>query len=238
MLSFVIPAHDEERLLRGTLEAIHQAASATGQRYEVIVVDDASSDGTAVVAESCHARVVRVAHRQISASRNSGARSATGDLFFFVDADTRVNPEVIRQAIAAVRAGAVGGGAAIRFDEPIPFYARVLTPILVLSFRISRLAAGCFVFCTRDAFVAAGGFDEAYFGGEEVIISRALRRQGRFVILRTAVVTSGRKLRAYSAGEIMGSLLRLVRRGTKAVQQREGLELWYGKRREDPRRDT
>lgn len=238
MLSFVIPAHNEERLLRGTLDAIHEAASATGQPYEVIVVDDASTDRTAAVAESCHARVVRVAHRQIAASRNSGARSAAGDLFFFVDADTRVNPEVVARAIAAVRAGAVGGGAAIRFDEPIPFYARVLTPILVLSFRISRLAAGCFVFCTRDAFFAVGGFHEAYFGGEEVIISRALGRQGRFVILRSAVVTSGRKLRAYSAREIMVSMFRLVRRGTKAVQQREGLELWYGERRDDPGRET
>lgn len=234
MLSFIVPAHNEERLLGGTLDAIHQAASTTGQQYEVIVVDDASTDRTAMIAESRNALVVRVSHRQIAASRNSGAKAATGELLFFVDADTSVNAHVLGMAISAVRAGAIGGGAAIKFDEPIPFYARLLLPLLGLSFRLGRLAAGCFVFCSRDAFHAVGGFNEAYFGGEEVIISRALGRQGRFVILRSTVVTSGRKLRAYSASELMTAMFRLVRRGPKSVQSREGLELWYGERREDP----
>ena len=111
-------------------------------------------------------------------------------------------------------------------------------PVLALSFRINRLAAGCFVYCTRSAFAAVGGFDEAYFGGEEVIFSRAMGRQGRFVILRSVVVTSGRKLRAHSAGELLASMFRLARGGTKAVQRREGLELWYGERRDDPQKDA
>ena len=161
-----------------------------------------------------------------------------GELLFFVDADTRVNPEVVGKAIAAVRAGAVGGGAAIEFDKPVPIYARVLLLILVLSFRFGRLAAGCFVFCTREAFDSVGGFDEAYFGAEEVIISRALGRRGRFVILRSAVLTSGRKLRCYSARELLATLFQLARRGSKAVQRREGLEIWYGERRDDPPRDA
>lgn len=238
MLSFVVPAHNEERLLGGTLDAIHQAASTTGLQYEVIVVDDASTDQTVPVAESHNAQVVRVSHRQIAATRNSGAKAATGELLFFVDADTRINADVIGEATSAVRAGAVGGGAATTFDEPIPLYARLVLPIMVLSFRVTHLAAGCFVFCTRDAFNAVGGFNEAYFGGEEVIISRALGRQGRFVILRSSVVTSGRKLRRYSASELMTSMFSLMRRGPKGVQRREGLELWYGERREDPPKDV
>lgn len=238
MLSFIVPAHNEERSLRGTLEAIHQAASATGERYEVIVVDDASTDRTAWVAESCGAQVVHVAHRQIAATRNSGAKSALGDLLFFVDADTLVNPEVIRGAIAAVREGAIGGGAGIKFDDPVPRYARLLLTIMVFAFRVSRIAAGCFVYCTRDAFAAVGGFNEAYFGAEEVILSRALRRHGKFVILRTAVITSGRKLRTYSARELMASMFQIARRGPQAVQRRDGLELWYGERRDDPRSEA
>jgi len=238
MLSFIVPAYNEERLLGASLDAIHQAALATEEQYEVLVVDDGSTDQTSVVAESGHARVVRVSHRQIAATRNSGAKEARGDLLIFVDADTKVSAEVIRAATAAVRGGAVGGGAAIKFDEPTPLYARLLLPLLVLSFRINRIAAGCFIFCTRTAFFAVGGFNEAYFGAEEVVISRALRRQGRFVILRNPVTTSGRKLRAHSAGELMSSMFKLARLGTKGVQQREGLELWYGERREDPRKDA
>ncbi len=74
VISFVVPAFNEERLLPATLEAIHVAGQATGTDYEVIVVDDESSDGTADLAAAAGARVVHVRHRQIAATRNAGAR--------------------------------------------------------------------------------------------------------------------------------------------------------------------
>lgn len=162
----------------------------------------------------------------------------TGRLFVFVDADTQITSQAVAGAIDAMRQGAVGGGAPIQFDGVVPLYARFILPILTLSIRLSGTAAGCFPFCTREAFDAVGGFDETYFGAEEVVMSRALRSHGRFVILRTPVATSGRKLRAYSARELMTSMLRLAVGGRKAVQRREGLELWYAERRPDPRADA
>ena len=48
-----------------------------------------------------------------------------------------------------------------------------------------------------------GGFDETMFGAEEIAMSRALKRQGQFVILNEAVVTSGRKVRAHSGWKIL-----------------------------------
>ena len=233
MLSFVVPAHNEERLLGATLEAIHAAALASGEPHEVVVADDASSDRTAEIAEQHGARVVKVACRQIAATRNAGARAAQGDLLIFVDADTLVNAPLVRAAVEALRAGAAGGGAPVAFEGRIPFYARLLLPLLVWSFRISRLAAGCFLFCRRDTFEAAGGWDERYFGGEEVIFSQALKRHGRFVVLRETVLTSGRKLRTHSGREMLATMFRLAVRGHRGVQQREGLDIWYAERRED-----
>lgn len=128
----------------------------------------------------------------------------------------------------------MGGGAAVAFDGAVPLYARLLLPLVVRWFRLARWAAGCFLFCTREAFNAAGGFDEAFFGAEELVMSRALKRCGRFVVLREAVLTSGRKLRTYTGFEVLAMTLRLVLRGPRAVQQRDGMELWYGPRREDP----
>ena len=234
MISFVVPAHNEERLLGGTLQAIHAAAQASGEPYEIVVADDASTDSTAQVAREHGATVVGVAHRQISATRNAGARAASGAFLVFVDADTKVDANVVALAVRTMRDGAAGGGAAIRFDGVVPLYARLLLPLMVLSFRLSRTAAGCFIFCTREAFAATGGFDESYYGAEEVVMSKALKARGRFVVLRAAVVTSGRKLRAYSARELFGSMFRLAVKGRKAVQRREGLELWYAERRPDP----
>ena len=219
-----------------TLLAVHGAARAVGEPYEIIVVDDASTDRTASLAEHAGARVIRVAHRQIGATRNSGAREARGDLLFFVDADTLVNEAVVRGALAAMRGGAVGGGAMVGFDLPVPMYALALLPILVGIFRVARLACGCFLFCTRDAFGAVGGFDETLFGAEEVVMSRALRRQGRFVILDQSLTTSGRKLRAYSSWEILRVMGRLALGGFQSLRDRRAMDLWYGERREDPKR--
>ena len=68
-------------------------------------------------------------------------------------------------------------------------------------YRLAGLASGSFLFCTRSAFEVVGGFDERRYASEEVWLSLALRKQGRFVILREHVITSGRKLRGYSLRE-------------------------------------
>jgi glycosyltransferase involved in cell wall biosynthesis len=233
-VSFIIPAHNEAQLLARTLSSIEQAAQALQLSFEMIVVDDASVDQTPELARAHGARVVFVNHRQIAATRNAGAREATGEWLVFVDADTIIGEAVLRDAIAALRAGAVGGGCVVRFDGRVPRYGRVLIALVLPVYLALGLAAGCFLFCTRQAFDAVGGFDEKLFAAEEAVLSRSLRRRGRFVLLRTSVVTSGRKLRAHSAREVLGTLLRLALTGPRALRRREGLGLWYGQRRADP----
>ncbi len=234
MISFVVPAFNEERLIGPTLRAIQSAAIAAGEPYEVIVADDASSDGTATVAASLGARVVQVSHRQIAATRNAGARHAKGEYLIFVDADTLVSEAVLRAALQALRGGAIGGGAAVQLEGRIPAYAKLLQRPGVWLFRVTHLAAGCFLFCTRQAFEAIGGFDETLYGAEEIALSRALGRRGRFVVLREAVTTSGRKLRAHSGWELLRVLGGLALRGPGSVRERRGLGIWYEERREDP----
>ena len=75
MISFIVPAHNEEACLARTLPAIHEAARVVGHPYEVIVVDDASTDATAEVARENNARVVSVKHRQIAATRNAAKQN-------------------------------------------------------------------------------------------------------------------------------------------------------------------
>jgi glycosyltransferase involved in cell wall biosynthesis len=237
-LSFVVPAHNEELLLPETLSAIHAAARACRIRYEIVVADDASTDRTAVIAANGGAHVVAVSCRQIAATRNAGARAARGEYLVFVDADTRITEGVLRATVAVLLAGAAGGGAAMSFDEPVPPYSRLLLRALVWMFRVSRLAAGCYLFCTRRAFDAAGGFDERLFGSEEIALSRALKRQGRFVVLTEAVETSGRKLRTYSGGEILRITAGLALSGLPGLRRRDKLDFWYGPRRPDPKTDA
>jgi glycosyltransferase involved in cell wall biosynthesis len=233
-VSFIVPAFNEETLLPDTLRAIREAAAAIQEACEIIVVDDASTDDTAGVAKSCGANVISVSCRHIAATRNAGARQARGQWLIFVDADTLVTPAVVQAAVSALRAGTVGGGCKVHFEGRLPLYGRLLIALVSPIYRGLGLAAGCFLFCTQSAFQAVGGFDETLYAGEEAFLSRTLRRQGRFVVLREQVSTSGRKLRAHSGRELLGTLLRLALGGRQAMARRAGLDLWYGKRRKDP----
>lgn len=237
LISFVIPAHNEERLIGATIDAIHAAARVgvtPPNEYEIVVADDASTDGTRAVAVSRGARVVSHDRRQISATRNLGARHARGERLVFVDADTRVTPEAVAFALRAMDRGAVGGGGTVRFDGRVPLYARVFLFALTVLFRLLRLTGGAFFFCRRDALAAVGGWDETVFAGEEIELAKALKRHGRFVIVPHPVVTSGRKLRTHTAWEILGFMPKAMWQGPAMVRKREGLDLWYGPRREDP----
>jgi glycosyltransferase involved in cell wall biosynthesis len=196
-----------------------------------VVANDASTDSTVSIAEGAGARVVTVENRQIAKTRNDGAHAARGERLLFVDADTRVDAAVVGAAMAAIDAGAVGGGAGAVFDEGAPYYARRMMWWVLGFMRLFRLAAGCFFFCRRDAFEAAGGWDERHFAGEEIILSLALHREGRFVILRERVITSPRKFTSRSLGETLWITVRLLGQGMWGVRRRESTQFWYDGRR-------
>lgn len=231
MLSLIIPAHNEEALLGDTLRILRASATALGLPFEMIVVDDASTDRTAAVGRARGAVVVTTDRRHIAACRNVGAEAAKGDILIFVDADTHVPATTLRAAIEAIENGAVGGGARIRADVGTPFWLAKLLVFTVAFMRLTRWAAGCFIFVRRDAFATVGGFDERYFATEEIVLSRALKKIGRMVIVSEPVITSGRKGRLYGPGHLVALLWRVLRGGRAALQQREGLDLWYDGRR-------
>lgn len=235
MLSFVIPAHNEEALVGQTIASIQAAARAVGEPFEVIVADDASTDRTAAIAREHGAQVVSVNKRQIAAVRNAGAREARGEVLIFVDADTLLPEATLRAALAALAGGVIGGGAMVRMDEALKPSLRPLMWIWNAISRFCRYAAGCFIFVRREAFEAIGGFNEEYYVSEEIQLSRALKPRGRFVVLPQHVVTSARKLRLYGTLRLLGMSVGLLCKGPKAWRRREGLWMWYeGKRENQP----
>ena len=236
-LSFIVPAHNEEHELPETLRAIRGAAEASRETYELIVVDDASTDATADIAQTLGATVISVNRRQIAAVRNAGARIAQGEIFFFVDADTRIAPGHVSGGIEALQAGCAGGSARVAVDGEVAFWARVFVGSFCAIYFAIGLGAGAFIFTRRTSFEAVGGFDEQYFAGEEVYLSLALKKLGRFKILREPIVTSGRKLRMHSAGSFLAQTFRIVLGGRRSLLDRKKLSMWYDGQRERPRPD-
>ena len=231
MISFVIPAHNEAAFIVACVRSIREACAQLGLACEVVVANDASTDGTGALARAEGARVVDVSLRHIAAVRNAGARLASGDRFMFVDADSRVDVPLIRAAVAALDAGCVGGGAGVRFEEEVPWWANAVLWLVVHVMRWCKWAAGSFVFCTRPAFDAIGGFDELFYAGEEISTSRKLKTQGRFVVLRETIVSSARKIHGRGFWEMNRINLGLMLRGRRGLQKREHLDFWYRDRR-------
>ena len=202
------------------------------EAYELIVVDDASTDATAKIARQFGARVVPVNRRQIAAVRNAGARVARGEILFFVDADTRINPVHVAAGLEALADGYSGGSARLAVDSHLPFWARLFIRSFCTVYFAAGLGVGAFLFMRRESFDAVGGFDEQYFAGEEVYLTLALKKLGRFKILREPIITSARKVRMHSPRFVLAQSLFIIFGGNRSLRNREKLALWYDGKRE------
>jgi glycosyltransferase involved in cell wall biosynthesis len=231
--SIIVPAYNEEDLLRGTLGSIAVAmARAHGFEGEVIVVDNNSTDDSAELAEGLGARIVFEQHRQIARARNAGAEAARGRYFIFLDADTRLSSRLLRLALSALHSGRVcGGGAVVAFDRPLPLSAAAMRQFWMTASGLFRWAAGSFIFCRRDAFEAVGGFDERLYASEEIRLSRALAkwalRHGYATkILDEPAVTSARKLQWVGTGRLLAYMAGLGL-NPRRLRSRRGCRFWY-----------
>jgi len=202
--TLIIPAYNEAAGLPATLGAVREAmagvAQARGLRGELIVVDNNSADDTAAVARAHGAAVVFEAHNQISRARNAGGRAARGRYLVFIDADTLIDADLLGAALRAMdQDGAVGGGSPVAFDREVVWPARLTLGAWNLYSRIMHEAAGCFIYCTAEAFAAVEGFSERLYASEELWFSKAIKKWGKMrgqamVILNDhAAITSARK---------------------------------------------
>lgn len=211
--SIVVPAWNEAALLPDTLASLTSAMQAPrvaqAHRGQLIVVDNNSTDATAAIAEAGGATVVFEPVNQIARARNAGAAAATGDALIFVDADSTIDATLLAAALERLeRGGCVGGGSIIAADRPVSRAAQLGLDVWNRISVSAGYAAGCFVWCRRDAFEAVGGFSTRVYAGEEIYLSRALKRWARnnvvdgtrlrFEILTVSPVrTSTRKLDWY-----------------------------------------
>jgi glycosyltransferase involved in cell wall biosynthesis len=216
--SIVVPAYNEEHFLGPTLASLRAAMASERQPGEIVVCDNNSTDRTGEVARSAGARVAFEPVNPIARARNAGARAARGRFLLFVDADTLIPPELLVAALDCLRSGrACGGGSTVRLDgaDPSCLAARLVRLWNRFS-RWRKLAAGSFLFVTREAFEAVGGFSVQVYASEEIWLSRALGRWGRprgldFTILDGhPPVTSNRKVDWFPAAAILGSTLILL----------------------------
>ena len=240
-ISLVIPAYNEQVLLRRLLDSVMVARSRYlhgSDAIEVIVADNGSTDDTAGIATRFGCRVVSVVPRNIGAVRNGGAREARGELLCFVDADGLVHPEVFNVLDATLATGKHRIGATgvtpERWSLGIVCTMMVMLPMIWLS----RIDTGL-IFCRRVDFLELGGYDEKWLAAEDVMLHVAMikagRKQGQRAIRTTQVkgIASMRKFDKYGDWHYFPLLLHgltiLFRKGAM-TQLTKGY--WYGDKRD------
>lgn len=180
-ISLVIPAFNEERYLPALLDSVDAARchySFGKAEVEVVVADNSSTDRTAEIARERGCVVAPVKKPAIAASRNGGAKIATGHIVAFVDADCTIHPEtfnVIDRTMA--RPNAVAGGTSARFDRS-SLGIRITTLIGETIFHFANLDIGV-VFCRRKDWEAVGGYNEDLLCAEDVEFLVALKKLGK-----------------------------------------------------------
>jgi len=203
---------------------------------ELIVCDNNSTDRTAEIARSAGALVVFEPVNQIARARNRGATAATGDWLVFVDADSRPSTGLFDEVTNWISSGrCLAGGATVQLDD-CHWLAKGVNAFWNLFSRSFRLLAGSFIFCETATFRKIGGFSEELFAGEELELSRRLkklaREEGRQIVIlhRHPLATSARKIYLYSFREHFRLMARAAF-NRRILTSREACHLWYDGRR-------
>lgn len=217
-ISVIIPALNEGE---GILSALRSVQTQTGE-FEILIVDGGSIDGT-VEAVRSFVGVIR-GEQGRAVQMNAGARQSSGEVLFFLHADSLLPPDalpLLERSLADRRV--VGGTFTLKFDSP-KFLLRLIAFFSRFKFRYFHYGdQGIFV--RRSVFQQLGGFREMPIM-EDLDFLQRLRRTGQVVLIKQPVTTSARRF--LKNGILLQQLLNVVLVISYLVGARpESLSTWY-----------
>ena len=182
-ISVVVCSYNGARTIRDCLDGLEQLAYPD---YEVIVVDDGSTDSTAAIASRYDYRLIRTENRGLANARNTGLKAATGEIVAYIDDDAYPDPHWLTYLAAnflSTSHAAVGGpNLAPPGDGPIAeCIARAPGgPVhVLLSDSEAEHIPGCNMAFRKDCLEAVGGFDPQFrTAGDDVDVCWQLQERG------------------------------------------------------------
>ncbi len=187
MISVVVPAFNEERLLRKCLRSLKNQDFTGG--FEVIVVDNGSEDNTAQIARSMGVKVIACSRKGVSYARQKGADTARGDIIVQADADT-IYPRwwLCRiQKQFNSHPGTIAVAGTFRYKNPpwwafVEYFLRTFSNLLsVLLFGRPFIISGANFAFSERAFMQIKGYDQNAYSSDQFDISTRLSKLGKII---------------------------------------------------------
>lgn len=210
MLSFVVPAFNEEAYIGDCLESILRQTREIQDSTEIIVVNNASTDRTPDIAASTPGvKRVDEPKKGLVQARKAGFEASTGEIVANIDADTLIPPgwlDHVEAEFAADPDLVTVSGPYDYYD--VPFRIRAAARLFYLMgystyclnrfvLRVGSMVQGGNFVLKRDALIRAGGFDPTFtFYGEDTDIARRMAGVGRVKFTwKLMAKSSGRRLK-------------------------------------------
>lgn len=205
--SIIIPAHNEEAYIAGCVKSLKQQ-NYQGE-FEIIVVDNASTDNTSEVARKNGTRVIREERKGVSQARRRGCAEAKGEIFALSDADSKIPPNWLARMNDIFNSDEkiIAAGGLFRFDE-VGFAVNLLAnkfflPLnsFVLKYFVtprSPFLTGSNMAVRRKAYEKSGGFDPKLVYAEDNELAKRLAKYGQIYFDSKLIVRTS--FRRYSGG--------------------------------------
>lgn len=204
MISVVIPAYNEERTISKCLSSL--VAQVTNKKFEVILVDNNSTDKTSEIASKFKSKldlkIVLEKEKGRGAARRAGCATARGEIILSTDADTTFPSNWVEgMSDALVKSGAVAINGTCRYDATNPvsetLYS-VVSPISTVGYRMifgHYWLAGFNSAIYKDVYERAGGYDSKLWAQEDLDLAFRVRKLGKIALtFKVPVFCSGRRL--------------------------------------------
>lgn len=179
-VSIVVPTWNAEKTVGPLLDSLRSLAY---ERYEVIIVNDGSTDGTKGVVQRYPVKLIDQTNRGASAARDAGLRAASGEIIAFVDSDVTVSRDWLKHLVrpfADPTVAATTGQTIFRRNEKCAAWMRSLDIARRYSQRreYTRLANGPNSAFRRDVLLEVGGFNPQWYHAEDTEVSYRLVGRG------------------------------------------------------------